>query len=109
MSSSGRPQTPQIPTMAQLTEQVIAQKALIEQLQAAMKEPTQLQMQAGTIAVQEKAPAIKSPDTFDGTRSKLESFLSSIDLYITFNTNLFSNHSLRVVYAITFLRGPAFQ
>ena len=66
-------------------------------------------MQPGIIAIQEKAPAIKAPDTFDGIRSKLESFLSSVDLYIAFNANLFANYTLRVIFAVSFLRRSAFH
>ncbi len=49
------------------------------------------------------------PDTFDGTRGKLRTFLSQVELCFFLEPRQFSTHQKRVLYSITFLRGAAFD
>ena len=48
-------------------------------------------------------------DTFSGNRSKLKAHLAQIDLYIGFNHKKFSTETDKVMWAVSFLRGPAFD
>lgn len=52
---------------------------------------------------------VKTPDTFDGTRQNLRMFLGQVELYIGFNASKFVYEVNKVMYAGTFLRGPAFD
>jgi hypothetical protein len=64
---------------------------------------------APTIAVQERSIVVKQPDLYHGDRSKLDSFLMSMDIYILFNQHLFGFEAAKVVYAMSYLRGTAFN
>ena len=55
------------------------------------------------------APKTKNPDVFYGVRSKLRSFLSQITLYIELHPHEFPTEHSKVLYAASFLKGPAFE
>jgi len=55
------------------------------------------------------APKTKNPDVFYGVRSKLRSFLSQITLYIELHPHEFPTEQSKVLYAASFLKGPAFE
>jgi hypothetical protein len=59
--------------------------------------------------VQERSAVVKAPDLYYRNRSKLDSFLISIDIYILFNQYLFGTEAAKVVYAISYLKGIAFN
>jgi hypothetical protein len=59
--------------------------------------------------VQERNAVVKAPDLYYRDRSKFDSFLISIDIYILFNQYLFGTEAAKVVYAISYLRGIAFN
>jgi hypothetical protein len=59
--------------------------------------------------MQERSAVVKAPDLYYGDRSKLDSFLISMDIYILFNQHLFGTETAKVVYAISYLRGIAFN
>jgi hypothetical protein len=61
------------------------------------------------IAVQEQNAVVKAPDLYYRDKSKLDSFLISIDIYILFNQYLFGTETTKVVYAISYFRGIAFN
>jgi hypothetical protein len=61
------------------------------------------------IAMQERNAVVKALDFYYGDRSKLDSFLMSIDIYILFNQYLFGTEAAKVVYAVSYLRGIAFN
>jgi hypothetical protein len=52
---------------------------------------------------------VKALDFYYRNRSKLDSFLMLIDIYILFNQYLFGIETAKVVYAISYLRGIAFN
>lgn len=52
---------------------------------------------------------IPMPDTFDGTRAKLKAFKTQVGLYIQFNSAYFQNDMDKIMFMITFFRGPAFD
>jgi hypothetical protein len=52
---------------------------------------------------------VKAPDFYYRKRSKLDSFLMLIDIYILFNTYLFGTETAKVVYAISYFRGIVFN
>jgi len=54
-----------------------------------------------------KTPKVSTPETFDGTTGKLESFLLQVKLYTIFNAPSFEKESDKVLYATSFLRGRA--
>jgi hypothetical protein len=55
------------------------------------------------------APKMTLPDTFNGTRSKLKAHLAQVDLYIGFNLDKFKSEVDKVMWAVSFLRGAAFD
>jgi hypothetical protein len=59
--------------------------------------------------MQERNAVVKAPDFYYRDRSKLDSFLMSMDIYILFNQYLFGTETAKVVYAISYLRGIAFN
>jgi hypothetical protein len=61
------------------------------------------------IVVQERSVVVKAPDFYYRKKSKLDSFLILIDIYILFNQYLFGTETAKVVYAISYLRGIAFN
>jgi hypothetical protein len=61
------------------------------------------------IIIQEQNTVVKAPDLYDKKRNKLDSFLILMDIYILFNTYLFSTETTKVVYAISYFRGIAFN
>ena len=52
---------------------------------------------------------IKTPDSYDGDRRKLKSFLTHLDLYFGFNAHQFATPQDRVLYASSYLKGSAFD
>ncbi len=54
-----------------------------------------------------KTPKVSTPDTFDGSRDKLQMFLVQISTYMTFNEDLFKKEEEKVLYAASYLRGSA--
>ena len=75
--------------------------------------------QAPAIAPEVPAPApapviikplkINTPEPFDGSRGKLQAFFSQIELFFGFNVNGFPTNKHKVLFASTYLRGPAFE
>jgi hypothetical protein len=61
------------------------------------------------IAMQEQSTIVKALDLYYKDKSKLDSFLMSIDIYILFNQYLFRIEATKVVYAISYLRGIVFS
>jgi hypothetical protein len=59
--------------------------------------------------VQEQIAVVKAPDFYYRNRSKLDSFLISIDIYVLFNQYLFGTKAAKIIYAISYLRGIAFN
>jgi hypothetical protein len=59
--------------------------------------------------MQERNTIVKAPDLYYRDRSKLDSFLMSMDIYILFNQYLFGIKAAKVVYAISYFRGIAFN
>jgi hypothetical protein len=49
------------------------------------------------------------PDTYDGSRAKLKSFLMQAELYIGFNGHMFPIEPQKVLWAASFMRGRAFE
>ena len=54
-------------------------------------------------------PKLALPDTFNGSRAKLKAHLAQIDLYIGFNMDKFKAETDKVMWAISFLQGLAFD
>jgi hypothetical protein len=52
---------------------------------------------------------VKAPDLYYKKRNKLDLFLILIDIYILFNTYLFGTEAAKIVYAISYFRGIAFN
>jgi hypothetical protein len=52
---------------------------------------------------------VKALDLYYRDRNKFDSFLMSMDIYILFNQHLFGIEVAKVVYAISYLRGIAFN
>ena len=52
---------------------------------------------------------INTPELFDGSRGKLQAFFSQIELFFGFNVDRFPTNEHKVLFASTYLRGPAFE
>jgi hypothetical protein len=52
---------------------------------------------------------IHAPDTYEGQRGKLKAFLCQLDLFFGFNVDRFPTEKDKVLFATTYLRGPAFE
>ena len=52
---------------------------------------------------------INTPDPFDESRGKLQAFFSQAELFFGFNVDRFPTNKHKVVFASTYLRGPAFE
>jgi hypothetical protein len=52
---------------------------------------------------------VKALDLYYRDRSKLDSFLISMDIYILFNQYLFGIKAAKIVYAVSYLRSIAFN
>jgi hypothetical protein len=61
------------------------------------------------IVMQERSTVVKALDLYYRDRSKLDSFLISIDIYILFNQYLFGTEVAKIIYAVSYLRGIAFN
>jgi hypothetical protein len=61
------------------------------------------------IIIQERSAVIKALDLYYKDRSKLDSFLMSMDIYILFNQYLFGTETAKIVYAISYLKGIVFN
>jgi hypothetical protein len=62
-----------------------------------------------TIIIQERNIMVKALDLYYKNRSKLDSFLISIDIYILFNQYLFGTEAAKVVYTISYFKGIVFN
>jgi hypothetical protein len=54
-------------------------------------------------------PKLALLDTFNGSCAKLKAHLAQIDLYISFNMDKFKAEMDKVMWAISFLQGLAFD
>ncbi|KFY90765.1 hypothetical protein V500_04970 [Pseudogymnoascus sp. VKM F-4518 (FW-2643)] len=71
----------------------------------------------GKLAVEPAAETVKAhpsdklkiafPDTFNGDRKKLKSFLIQVELWMAFNAKHFTQEVEQVLWAVALLRGPA--
>jgi hypothetical protein len=52
-------------------------------------------------------PKVRTPDTFNGTRTELKKFLLQCDLYLELREKDFDNETDKVYFAMALLRGPA--
>ena len=52
---------------------------------------------------------INTPKPFDGSRGKLQAFFFQIELFFGFNVDRFPTDKHKVLFASTYLRGPAFK
>ena len=52
---------------------------------------------------------INTPEPFDGSKGKLQAFFSQIELFFEFNVDKFLTDKHKVLFASTYLRGPAFK
>jgi hypothetical protein len=59
--------------------------------------------------MQEQSTMVKALDLYYRNRSKLDSFLISMDIYILFNQYLFGIEAAKIVYAISYLKGIVFN
>jgi hypothetical protein len=59
--------------------------------------------------MQERSAVVKALDFYYGDRSKLDSFLILIDIYIFFNQYLFGTETAKIVYAVSYFKGIAFN
>jgi hypothetical protein len=59
--------------------------------------------------MQERNTIVKAPDLYYKDKSKLDSFLISIDIYILFNQHLFGTEAAKVVYTVSYFRGIVFN
>src|SRR5690606_29178331 len=77
------------------------------QLQASIEQLRTQQANTSTVSHQ---PRVKphEPDTFHGVRSKLRSFITSLRIYISFNSTRFTTERSKVLFACSFLRDSAF-
>ena len=51
----------------------------------------------------------RPPEPFDGTQSKLQGFLTQLELYMQINREKLSHEADKVFFATTYLSGPAFD
>jgi hypothetical protein len=51
-------------------------------------------------------PKVRTPDTFNRTRTELKKFLLQYDLYLELREKDFDNKTDKVYFAIALLRGP---
>lgn len=56
-----------------------------------------------------KSVKIRPPEPFNGNRSKLRAFLTQLDMYIQMNREKLANEADKVLFATTYLTGPAFD
>jgi hypothetical protein len=61
------------------------------------------------IVIQKRSTIVKALDLYYKDRSKLDSFLILINIYILFNQYLFGIKAAKIVYAISYFRGIAFN
>jgi hypothetical protein len=61
------------------------------------------------IVMQEQSAVVKALDLYYKDRSKLDSFLMLIDIYILFNQYLFGIKAAKIVYTVSYFRGIAFN
>ena len=52
---------------------------------------------------------VKPSETYEGTRGRLKAFFSQLELNFGFNTEQFPKDKLKVLFASTYLQGPAFN
>lgn len=52
---------------------------------------------------------VNAPESFNGERAKIQTFLTQVDLYLLFNRDKFENEHTKVVFAASYLRGTAFE
>src|SRR5947207_134221 len=60
-------------------------------------------------SARQKTVKVSTPDTFNGQREKLKPFLAQVELYMQFNSGLFTDDENKVLFAASYLRGAAFN
>ncbi|KAF7137057.1 hypothetical protein CNMCM5793_006908 [Aspergillus hiratsukae] len=100
-SNVGRAGTQQQAAAAQPQITAEGLMSMVEQLQG------HIQRLEGRLAV--KSVKVRPPEPFNGTRSKLRAFLTQLDMYIQMNREKLVNEADKVLFATTYLTGPAFD
>jgi hypothetical protein len=59
--------------------------------------------------MQERNTIVKAPDLYYKNKSKLDSFLMLIDIYILFNQYLFGIEIAKIIYMVSYFKGIAFN
>ena len=59
--------------------------------------------------LQAKSIKIRPPETFNGTQSKLQGFLTQLNLYMQVNREKLVHEADKVLFTTTYLTGPAFD
>ena len=71
----------------------------------------QLQEELIMLQGQQSAQSVKiqPPEPFDGTQNKLQAFATQLDLYLHLNGERITEENDKVLFASTYLTGPAFD
>ena len=71
----------------------------------------QLQEELITLQGQQSAQSVKiwPPESFNGTQNKLQAFATQLDLYLYLNGERITEENNKVLFASTYLTGPAFD
>ena len=71
----------------------------------------QLQEELITLWEQQSMQLVKvqPPEPFDGTQNKLQAFATQLDLYLCLNGERITEENNKVLFASTYLTGPAFD
>jgi hypothetical protein len=59
--------------------------------------------------MQEQNTIVKAPDFYYRNKSKLDSFLMLINIYVFFNQYLFGTETIKIVYTVSYLKRIAFN
>ena len=93
MSDSNR-QTPNLPPISDVEERINQMYGTITQLQS---------------QVQAKLIKVKPPESFNSNWSKLQGFLTQLELYMQMNREKLTQEEDKVLFTTSYLTGPAFD
>ena len=109
MNQEGQPQyTPAEQEIFRLQNMVETMSATLQEMQS-QHQPTFMPSEPPPTILRTSEPKVNQPDTFTGTRSKVNSFISQLDIYFTLRPSQFSSDIEKIFFAASYLRDSAFH
>ena len=90
-------------------ENLLTMAKLMSQLQAKVERLEASAVASPILPTPVREPRMSDPDFFNGSRSETKNYLTQVRMVISANPSCFPSEKAKILYACSYLRGPAFS